>query len=550
MSATLFRTISPQKLFRTLLLLLCFLLIFGCRSSEDIVPEFVEPNLQVDNSIRLPIPVDNFSQNLTFDPQSSEYFDLVNDAMGLNEAELAMLAQNGFVITDRLNWNRFVEAYAWIYKNDLPVVVTSDSILHAVHQSYANLLKEIESEVILPELTLMLKATRMQLEDDAKAVTDDSLLALYQDVYDYLSVAIVLAEGSAVSVHGERYTHNNHGNYDPSWGEIDISLAQIENHESERVRELVQLAWEANTATDLNNGNDVQLALFNNPRSIDFTLFEPRAHYNNTLKLGHYFRAMSWLAHADFRFVEFDQMTSDPILNQDSVVAAQILQTAMDNADQRRRWSSLNAVFTHLVGESDNTTLPDLDRLNHDMGWTTFEDVMNADSDLLLNQLLTNDYGQQRITGQLIGRHIDNDSSESIPRPVSFMLMGQRFALDSWIMGNVVYDRLMHEGQPVERPLPTGFDVMVALGNGRAITHLQPELAQYPYEATLATLRQRVDELDDSYWQAPIYNQWLHMIRSLNGATTDGRYPSVMQTAVWADKTLQTQLASWTQLRH
>ena len=31
--------------------------------------------------------------------------------------------ENGFAITDRLQWKRFKEAYAWIYWRDLPVLV-------------------------------------------------------------------------------------------------------------------------------------------------------------------------------------------------------------------------------------------------------------------------------------------------------------------------------------------------------------------------------------------------------------------------------------------
>ncbi len=541
-----FRTIN--RFYRSLLCLLLLLLLAGCKASEDVAPPLVEPKL-ITLDIDLPATVDNFAQDLTFDPETAQYFDLVHAAMLLNDEEMDLLTQNGFVVTDRLNWTRFVEAYAWIYKNDLPVIVTSDSILHAVHQSYSNLLQELESNVIHPELVKMLVATRAQVQAEAKTVSDDSLAALYQDVSDYLTVAIILARGEALrTINGDPYLEAVRvigASYD-----VTLDLTLLSAYNSKRINELVQLAWNADTAMDLNNDNGVALTLFNNPRSVDFTLFQPRAHYNSTLLLGNYFRAVTWLAQVDFRFVEFNPKTSEPSLNQDSVAAAKILQEAIDGAEQRQRWSEINAVFEYLVGRSDNTTLPDFDQLSADMGWDSPADVMQADSAQLLTQLLSKDYGQQRITGQLIGRHVQNSTDEAIPRPISFMLMGQRFSLDSWAMGNVVYDRLFHDGQPIERALPTGFDVMVSLGNDHAITHLQAELEQYPYEATLATLRQRIGGLDASYWQAPVYNQWLGMIRSLNAPTVANNYPSPMQTRAWADKNLQTQLSSWAQLRH
>ena len=40
------------------------------------------------------------------------------------------------------------------------------------------------------------------------------------------------------------------------------------------------------------------------------------------------------------------------------------------------------------------------------------------------------------------------------------------------------------------------------------------------------------------------------MIRTLNEPTTGSQYPQSMRTAAWADKMLQTELASWAQLRH
>lgn len=533
-------------------LLFCFVPLFmaGCSDETPISIATAEwpLYLEFDDAAVLPVPAGNFVEDVNFAPETAVYYDLINAAMPLNEDELALLAQNGFVVTDRLNWSRFVEAYAWIYKNDLPVIVTSDSILHAVHQSYSNILQQLETDVMQPELVKMLQATRDQIEVDARQVSDPSLANLYQDVQDYLDVALILAEGKALRINGEPFSQYN---FEPQDGdETTLDFSVLNSSHSERVQELVQLAWEANTATDLSNGNGVALALFNNPRSIDFTLFQPRAHYNNSYLLSNYFRAMMWLAQADFRFVQFDPLTSQPQLNQDTVVAAKILQEAMDNASQRQRWTDIDNVFTALVGQSDNTTLSDFDRLSQDMGWSSVADVVNSDSDQLLSQLLLHDYGQQRITGQLIGRHIDNDSEVAVPRPVRFALLGQRFAIDAWVMGSVVYDQLMDDGQPVERPLPTGFDVMVALGNDHALTHLQPELTQYGYEPALGTIRQRVDSLDSSYWQNPIYNQWLQMIRSLNTPTTGANYPTAMQTAAWADKNLQTQLGSWAQLRH
>src|SRR5262249_3006599 len=51
-------------------------------------------------------------------------------------------------------------------------------------------------------------------------------------------------------------------------------------------------------------------------------------------------------------------------------------------------------------------------------------------------------------------------------------------------------------------------------------------------------------------WESNIYMRWLACLRELSTPTTDPRFPEVMRTRPWALKTLNTQLSSWTHLRH
>jgi hypothetical protein len=222
----------------------------------------------------------------------------------------------------------------------------------------------------------------------------------------------------------------------------------------------------------------------------------------------------------------------------------------VDGAGQRATFNEINSLLEVLVGASDNVTLPSLDVFLADMGLSSPAAVLSGDKKTMLQQLLDHDYGNQRITGQLIGRDSMNFSPDPVPRPVIFMLMGQRFAIDSYVLGNLVYDRMMNNGIPIMRALPSTLDVAYTLGNNRAVTHLADEIKKYGYDQQLATLRAEVDSLPQDFWSAPFYNQWLGMVRQLNQPTTGEKYPQAMRTAAWADKMLQTQLASWTQLRH
>ncbi len=71
-----------------------------------------------------------------------------------------------------------------------------------------------------------------------------------------------------------------------------------------------------------------------------------------------------------------------------------------------------------------------------------------------------------------------------------------------------------------------------------------------PYQHNLAAVRAVMDQQTPDAWDSNIYMSWLACLRELSAPTTDAKYPEAMRTRAWAMKTLNTQLASWTQLRH
>jgi uncharacterized protein DUF3160 len=157
--------------------------------------------------------------------------------------------------------------------------------------------------------------------------------------------------------------------------------------------------------------------------------------------------------------------------------AAELLRDAVNQSGQRAAWTEFDRLFTALVGRSDNTTLDDLDRFFADAGMTSAADILNsATPDSLLRMLTSGGYGIQQITGQVLS--VAPNNPVPLPNPISFFLMGQRYIVDSHILSSLVYDRLIIDNQKVERGMPSPLDVMAALGNDRAKTHLQGDLAQ------------------------------------------------------------------------
>jgi len=89
----------------------------------------------------------------------------------------------------------------------------------------------------------------------------------------------------------------------------------------------------------------------------------------------------------------------------------------------------------------------------------------------------------------------------------------------------------------------------------------------FEYQNTLIALRKVMDDLPQEMWESSVYFQWLATLRCLsyspdeikenakfysNGAPNDVAcpLPQVVLTSAWQDRVMNTQCASWTELRH
>jgi hypothetical protein len=158
-------------------------------------------------------------------------------------------------------------------------------------------------------------------------------------------------------------------------------------------------------------------------------------------------------------------------------------------------------------------------------------------------------------------------SRQQLKLPRSFTLIAQRFVPDAWVMNQCVFDRIVwdEDGTPdvfdkVWRRIPSALDVAFSvLGNDAIVPEIATRIAAtnghawrdgFPYQHNLAALRRVIDSQDPTVWTNNIYHSWLACLRELSSPTTGPEYPDALRTRAWAMKTLNTQLASWTQLRH
>ena len=89
-------------------------------------------------------PKRNYIEHLSFDPAQAKFYDQAVRRLQLTEAERELLQKHGFVSVDHSQRYSFGSLYYAVYTSDLPVLVTTDSILHAMHRTYDDLLMEME----------------------------------------------------------------------------------------------------------------------------------------------------------------------------------------------------------------------------------------------------------------------------------------------------------------------------------------------------------------------------------------------------------------------
>jgi hypothetical protein len=437
---------------------------------------------------------------LGYDARQAAGLDLIQgSALALSDDELERLAEGGVVLSTSKQFPSFAYGYKTIYAEDLPVYVSADSILEAVHRTFDRLLSQVEQQVLSDELGALLSGMRTRLPE---RFADSTLTA---DADLYLTVAQSLLEGSA--------------------------LAPAASARPDDVRKLWQLATSA-------SGHE-SVTLFSATRDEDFSQFEPRGHYTDSEQLQRYFRAMMWLGRVDLRIVE-TQSDGSQLFRRPQFDAAVALRELMGEPELEL-WDHVDAVIGAFVGEHDSMTVRDLDGLMAALGVSSVAEAQQLSDDAIVSELASGGWGAQRIASRII---VNGGVTKTLPLDRSFLLFGQRYTVDSHTFVNVTYDRVA--GRLMPKPLDTAF---AALGNDAALALLAPEFDNISYVQGLAKTRALVDAHEPAYWEGSLYTRWLGALRSLSpdAAAPPAGAPA---TDAWQRRVLAAQLGSWAELRH
>ena len=500
---------------------------------------------------RLPA-VGNYLSGLSFDPRAAKFWDLFNANPALvsaalpatspdrrsfdfrmNPTELGLFLTNGFVVSERLGSTSFADVFYRIYNDDLPVFVSADAALHAWHFSYQRLLEEAEETQMAIGLRSILNGmvAQLKLTTQTAAVRSGPLQESLKDADYFLAVArSLLSGGPAATVLGG----------DAAVAETLAAVAQLKFVD-----------------------DPPGFPMFGTRRTVDFSQFKIRGHYERSVELGQYFQAFMWTARTDLRGFQKDAREQSLRELGTAVVLAQLLQSS----GQAAAWHQLDDLIRLFVGPPDAMTFVQMQPLLAAAGIASLEAIASSAPLIKLQRdIILGNLGEQLYQGDV---YYSPFGPEQLQLPRSFAFTGQRFVADGWTLAQVVFDRIVwNEEIPgytvfkkVLRRYPSALDVAYGtLGNrpsGWEIARRMQDIAArgnlrdgLPYAHNLTALAATFDRMELAAWTNNIYARWLSALRALSDPTTDARFPEAMRTRAWAMRTLNTQLASYTELKH
>lgn len=437
----------------------------------------------------------------------------------------AMLARNGFVAVYPGRVDSVEYAYSNLEYRRIPIVVTTDSVLHLYHVLFDNTLMQIEQKHFVNDLkTLcqgMLRKVSARLEQQGRG---ELLVEADQATLAFFSVAIQLL--------------------DPEWRPPQEAAELV-------AQEIALINARQGIATS---------PLFR--YSEDYSQYVPRGHYTRAEELKRYFKAMMWLGRMTFLLKEglVAEATADRMTIQALLISFDIAR----DEELHRLWHRMYSVTAFFAGAADDLTISDYGEilesewLPADENEIATKPFLNKARAFLARKATARIYSGTGAKRTWLNRDIE--VRKTLEQTTGLRVMGQRFVPDSYMMSRLVGLGYLGQGKPftVEpsrlgpiRAFPRGLDVMHLLGSERALAILtsagDTEYTNYPLR--IQELREFLDEVTQEQWHQNLYWSWLYALRTLLTPCRTG-YPSFMQTEAYTDKALNTALASWSQLRH
>ena len=425
--------------------------------------------------------------------------DLSNVALTvlLSPEQQARVAANGFAVSPG-DTKEFYELYERARYDNLPVFVSSDSLLHVYHLLFDKTLRKAETTAFIPMLTRLDAELLRSAVAQYEALAGTPWAEAARRNAAYFAVAVKLL--------------------DPTW-EVPLGLRDLAEPDL------------ASIEAHAGFGPSAIFPAY--PQGEDWSQYVPRGHYTKSEALGRYFKAMIWHGRMTFRASDVTET------RQAALLTLAYNQTTVDSLPAAELWAGIYEPTVFFVGRSDDLT-PRVygEALATAYGTPAAPGDLVDEAKFAAFQTAIEALRAPQILGMVVAKPTATADTKGL------RLMGQRFVPDAF-----VFQRLIADAVP-GRPLPSSLDFFAALGSERALAHLTTAgaTALPNYSQNMTELRQTFSGYSDEVWTQNLYWSWIHSLRPLLDPPGDG-YPQFMRSPVWLDKQLTTALGSWTELK-
>ncbi|MCE5253572.1 MAG: DUF3160 domain-containing protein [Actinomycetia bacterium] len=438
------------------------------------------------------------------------------DRAGLSDTQKQVLARQSFVavMQDPTNgpW-KFWQVYETARYQGLPLFVTTDSVLNAYHGLFDTLLQRLEEAALYDQALTMTQALYAAASDQWNTATDPAVKEDARLNMAYFSVAASLLQGAPAAPDIVR-------------DEVEAELGRIEA--AEGIEESPILRY-----------------------TEDYSQYIPRGHYTRSETLKRYFKTLMWYGHTAF-FIN----PRDPDITEEEAVSLTrraLLVSASLVGEAKEAWLAIYEPTSFLVGRADDITVDDMESIIGQVFGTAQPepDALADAGKIAAVREQMNELPAPKILSATL--RLPGDTQEREENERSLRVMGQRYIPDSYAFQQLVWAYVGEEFPPeAKRDLPMGLDVMTVLGSDQAYRIEKEDFGQDRYknwEEQIAKVHEEFAGRDPDLWPANLYTGWLESLQHVMAFPADGA-PDFMKSRVWARKSLNTALGSWTELRH
>lgn len=404
-----------------------------------------------------------------------------------NTGVSAAIEKNGFAVVPS-DLKLFQYAYEGAPYGGWPVFVTTDVAYHEWHLVFDGTLREVEQQMLLPDLEQLVTGTLAAAEKQTTALAGSKLADDASRVEQLFQLA-----AAELGAHGK----------------------------------LGPLAAKERQLVDAHAGSALSPLL---GTTVDYSLFTPRGHYTRTPELTRYFVAMSVLGQLPFCLPGAgDCPSADPATV--GVLAARVLASSPVLVDL---WKAIYEPTAFLVGTADDYTPLEV----ADAAAQVAPD-WQSDPTTLTPETVT----------KVIDAVVKARPVLINPERAAIRFMGTRFVLDSYLLDQLIYPNVGTKAKP--RWMPSGLDIAAAFGSQTAYSTLKAHgaTAYAHYDTQLAKMRSVVAKRPPADWGSTVYDAWLYALAPMF-APHGAAFPDFMQTPAWAAKDQQSGLGSYTELKH